>query len=257
MLKKKQKKIKRNKNRLFKGNNKDNKLINIISDNKNNENISKNIKIRNPGIDLARLISMYCVIIHHFYYIAGGFRKYSKYSKQLKVLEVMISWHIDGFALISGIVGYKTNKYSNLLYLWLDVLFYSIGFHYYFSKKKAIIENKWIEFFPMVFFRYWYFTAYFGMYLFLPIINKGISILSQSELRLVVISTLGIFVFWRRHKNPGNDIFHLNSGESTIWILIFYITGAYIGKYRKDYKGIKKYIYCFICLFICNFNLYK
>ena len=33
-----------------------------------------------------------------------------------------------------------------------------------------------------------YFTAYFGMYLYLPVINKGISLLTKSEFKLVVIS---------------------------------------------------------------------
>ena len=43
------------------------------------------------------------------------------------------------------------------------------------------------------------------------------------------------------------DIFHLYNGLSIIWFLIFYLTGAYIGKYRVDYSGFKKYVYCFVC----------
>ena len=49
------------------------------------------------------------------------------------------------------------------------------------------------------------------------------------------------------YKNMKPDIFHLNNGLSIIWFLIFYLTGAYIGKYRVDYSGFKKYIYCLIC----------
>ena len=98
------------------------------------------------------------------------------------------------------------------------------------------------------------------MYLFLPIINNGISNLTKFELKLVVLSTLGIFAFWRDYKNPNIDIFHLNAGNCVFWLLTFYITGAYIGKYRIDYSGIKKYIYCFTCLFLylfCIFLFYK
>ena len=102
----------------------------------------------------------------------------------------------------------------------------------------------------MIFRRYWYFTRYFGMYLFLPVVNKGISLLSKSELKLVVITTLGIFVFWKDYKNPKEDIFYLRGGWNTLWFLIFYITGAYIGKYRVEYIGIKKFIFCIICLLI-------
>ena len=105
------------------------------------------------------------------------------------------------------------------------------------------------EYFPAIFGRYWYFTAYLGMYLFLPVINKGIAGLTKIEFNLVVMSAIGVFVFWRSYKNPGEDIFHFYNGQSTISLLTFYLTGAYIGKYRVDYSGIKKYIYCLICIF--------
>ena len=231
--------------------------INKIKENNKIENIPKIIKVRNPGVDLIRLISMYGTIINHILYHGNGINKFYRYKKQLKILHIILFWHNDGFALISGIVGYKTNKYSNLLYLWFYVLFYSIVIHFYFIKFRpnSIIKDPfYVEFLPMVFQRYWYFTAYFGMYLFLPIINKGISILTKSELKLVVMSTLGIFVIWRGIKRPDNDVFQIKEGNSVIWLLIFYLTGAYIGKFRVNYIGIKKYIYCIIILFIYSFS---
>ena len=103
-------------------------------------------------------------------------------------------------------------------------------------------------FYPMVFNLYWYFTTYFGMYLFLPVINKGISQLSKYEFRLVIMSTLGIFVLWKDYKNMKPDIFRLNGGKSILWFLTFYLTGAYIGKYRVDYRGFKRYA----CILICG-----
>ena len=39
-----------------------------------------------------------------------------------------------------------------------------------------------------------------------------------------------------------------------LWFLIFYLTGAYIGKYRVIYTGVKKLIFCLICLFIYYFS---
>ena len=38
------------------------------------------------------------------------------------------------------------------------------------------------EYCPVIFNRYWYFTTYFGMYLFLPVINKGIENLTKGNL---------------------------------------------------------------------------
>ena len=78
---KKLKKIKKNKNLNFKAKNKYKTINNNNLDSKNVESIPKVIKIRNPGVDFARVISMYCIVIHHFYYLDRGLQKYSKYQK--------------------------------------------------------------------------------------------------------------------------------------------------------------------------------
>ena len=139
------------------------------------------------------------------------------------------------------------------MYLWLTVFFYSVGIHLFFKylKKNSLLPNKIIiEFFPIIFKRYWYFTAYFGMYLFLPIINNGISFLSKAQFKFVVISTLFVFVIWKDLQNPNKDVFNMESGYSMIWLLTLYLVGAYIGKYKVDYSGIKHFIFCFIYSFL-------
>ena len=100
----------------------------------------KNRKIRNPGIDLVRI---------------------------LVLIKIICFWHVSGFALISGYIGYKANKYYNILYLWICTSFYSLNITYFFKK-----QLQFKDFFPVYFHKYWYFTKYFGMYLFLPLINK-------------------------------------------------------------------------------------
>ena len=116
---------------------KDNNKKKITKENVNtniNKFVVKNTNIkkeRNPGIDLVRLIAMYGTILNHIIYMKGVKRKYPQYSKNLKILHIATGWHNDAFALISGIVGYKSNKYANLLYLWLYVTFYSVGIHLY------------------------------------------------------------------------------------------------------------------------------
>ena len=213
-------------------------------------------KIRNPGVDLIRMIAMNGIIINHLIYQGKGFLKFAKYERQLVLLNSFFFWHNNGFTLLSGFVGYKTNKYSNLLYLWLSVVFYSVGIHIFFItfKPKSFIRYKMsMEYFPIIYERYWYFTRYFGMYLFLPVINKGISLLTKVEFKLLIISIIGIFSFWKDYKTPGKDPFKMDRGYTIIWFLCLFLTGAYIGKYRTNYSGIKKFIYCFICLFIYGF----
>lgn len=220
-----------------------------------NNNKEKIASKRITGIDMIRLLGMYGIIINHILYVEGkgGMAKYYKYSKYLKLLHILTFWHNNGFALISGIIGFKTNKYSNLIYLWLMVVFYSIGINLYFqiadksSNKRYDISK---EIFPIIYKRYWYFTSYFGFYLYLPIINKGISLLNENEFRLIIISIIFLFVFWRDIKNPNVDVFGMKSGFSVIWLLTYYLIGAYIGKNKIFYSGTKKYIYCLVCLLI-------
>ena len=89
------------------------------------------------------------------------------------------------------------------------------------------------------------------MYLFLPIINKGIAYLNKSELKICLISIIIIFVFWHDIMNLSEDIFNTNMGYSVLWLMIFYITGAYFGKYEIKFFGIKKFYFAFI-----NFLIY-
>ena len=215
---------------------------------------TKPIKVRDPGVDLIRIITQYNIIIFHLFSNGRIASKYSMYKKQLRLIEIFIFYHDSIFSMISGVVGYKSTKYSNLLYLWLYTLFHLDSVLLYYKKYKPQIFSQVIksnlDYFPVISERYWYFTAYFGMYLFLPAINKGIQNLNKSELKLLVMSIIGVFFIWRHYMNPKNDIFRFHGCFSSIWLLTNYLIGAYIGKYRVNYNGIKKYIYCLICLFI-------
>ena len=237
-----------------------------------NENFPENKRVRNHGIDFIRILAMYGIIINHLICKKKTLIKFSKF-KQLKILHILLFWHNNGFAFISGFIGHKTHKYSNLFYLWIWVFFYSVVIHllYLIFKPKAVLYYKfYYNLFPIIFRKYWFFTSYFGMYLFLPIINKGISYLNQLELKICFLSILVIYVFWHDIMNLKNDIFKTNKGFSVLWLLIFYITGAYFGKYKITITKIKKLyfllinflIYIFTCIlyysiYYCNISELK
>ena len=230
--------------------------------NKNEDNINrinsqqKINKRRNAGIDLLRIMAMMGIVFSHILYQGKGLNKYHRYKNKIKFLYTYIFWHVNSYGIISGIVGYKSTKYSNLLYIWLCVVFYSVSIHYYYLiyKKDASIKDElYVEYYPIIYKRYWYCTSYFGMFIFLPAINKGIQYLSKSEFKLLVMSILNIFVFWQAYINNKGDFFNMNGGHSIIWLLCLYIIGAYIGKFNVIYTRIKRYIFSFIYLFIFLF----
>jgi len=226
----------------------------IIENNKNE--ISTNHKIinkRNAGIDLLRILAMLGIVYSHILFQGKGILTYPKYKTRIAKSFTYVFWHNNAYALISGIVGYKSTKYSNLLYLWLCTVFYSLSIRYYYLKsKKGTIEGElYKEYYPAIYERYWYFTNYFVMFLFLPAINKGIQYLSKPEFKLLVSSIYGILILWHTYMNINKeDHFKMDRGFSAIWLLCLYMIGAYIGKYNIVYTGIKRFIFSFLYLFV-------
>ena len=53
-----------------------------------------------------------------------------------------------------------------------------------------------------------------------------------------------------QYKKPAEDVFRLQGGISALWFLTYDLTGEYIGKYRFNYNGFKKYAYCLTCVVI-------
>ena len=88
------------------------------------KSFQQNKNLRNPNIDLIRISSMISIILNHLVYHGGAPNKY-KY-KEIYILTIPGIWHVGSFGAISGIVGTKTHKFSNLFYLWIVVMFYSI-----------------------------------------------------------------------------------------------------------------------------------
>ena len=111
-------------------------------------------------------------------------------------LEVFSFWAVDGFGLISGIVGYKIYKFSNLIYLWFQAWFYStfISLYLFFIKKKYNI-NLILSLLPLLNGKQWYVNAYFSMYLLLPFINYGINLLNRKVYRNLIIFFFFFFHF--------------------------------------------------------------
>ena len=127
------------KKKLFK-NKKSNKLI--VDNNKNDAfwNNVKKVKVRNAGIDMIRIASMYSIIVHHILVHGRAIRKYNKY-RELVLMNIIGFWHVSTYALISGFVGYKSNKYSNLLYLLFWTIFYKSSITFYLYKFRPEFET--------------------------------------------------------------------------------------------------------------------
>lgn len=88
----------------------------------------KNNNVRNPNIDFIRIIGMLAIVIQHLLYHGGAIIKFNRYN-EIKFLYISSLWHVSSFGIISGMIGNKSHKYSNLIYLWITTVFYSIVFY--------------------------------------------------------------------------------------------------------------------------------
>ena len=214
-------------------------------------------KKRNYGIDLFKILSTINVVILHINSHSGLLRLKSDLSKYrlIWLLEIFTFWGVNGFGLISGFVGYKKYKYSNLIYIWIEVFFYSILISFIFLFINEIsYKEVFYSFFPILIKRHWYVNAYFSMYLFLPFINEGIKNLNKNILRNIVIFYILFFSFYHIIAKivKKTEYNFLNNGYSTTWLVILYIIGGFFRKYviNNEKKAKIKYYFFWIFMYL-------
>ena len=208
---------------------------------------------RNYGIDLLRIVSMFMVCMIHLLSGGGVLGATKLYS-----LNWYLAWSlyicglcaVNCYALISGYVGVNSKyKISNIVYLWFQVVFLSIVSHIgYVIIKGGNIKSFYVDFFPIVSNTYWYFTAYFALFLFMPLLNCVLLYMPKNMLKYVIISIIGVITVLSRFNG---NVFILQQGLCALWLMILYIVGGYIKKY-EPFKKVKNYtiIICWILLLL-------
>ena len=211
---------------------------------------------RHHSIDLMRIVCMLMIILYHIQGHGG-----LAYSKDISpfthilliILQSIYQAAVDGYALISGYVGYHSRqRYSSLILLWLRVLFYSVGLTAVVwllspaAVSWAAIRN---SFFPLLKGQYWYFTAYAGCFVLAPLARAAIAHLSRRESALCLGSVVLVFSFFPYLMR--NDPFMTASGNHALWLLILYALGAYVRKY-DPFSKLSVKVLALLLLFACT-----
>ncbi|MCR5332485.1 MAG: acyltransferase [Bacilli bacterium] len=203
---------------------------------------------RNFGIDILRMIAMVMVIVLHVIgkgtLVLHGFDQVPTSAYAYLVLQIICGSGVNIYALVSGYVGYgRKARFANLVYLWLRVLYYAviITVIFYIAQLR---EFTWIglikSFFPTIFNFWWYWTAYFALCLFAPLLNLGLERINKRTGIAIVIAFTFVFsvlpvLFVRTH------IFGLETGLSVIWLMSLYVIGAIIKKFEL-FSKVKTWI---------------
>ncbi|EMC37503.1 acyltransferase [Streptococcus mutans] len=218
----------------------------------------KNEKIKslpyNAGIDFLRIFAMFMIVVTHVLG-KGGIRSTVKENFDLYYfvtwgIQVSAYSAVNCYALISGYVGVDSPyRYSKCLSLWLQVFFYTLLFILFFTfLQKPITYHDWIQaFFPIITGQYWYVTAYFGLLIFMPILNLALRKLNTKDLKRIVLLAIIFFSVLPALLNTKVDEFSFAKGFSMNWLSVLYIIGAYLK--RLDLKRLfsRKFL-LFLCL---------
>lgn len=207
---------------------------------------------RNYGIDLLRIVSMLMVCTLHVLGQGGVLFSAEPGSANYETalfLETAVFGAANCYALISGYVGADAKfKYGNIIKLWLEVFFYTGGttllFHIFAPGSVRELET-WRAFSPVMNGQYWYFTAYFGIFFFIPFFNKLINSLGRRHRAMLLLTIFIIFsvmpTLW------GKDAFVTRSGYDALWLALMYLTGGCVKKSPIIGK-LSKWVY--LCIYV-------
>ena len=222
---------------------------------------------RNYGIDLLKIIAMINVINLHINRSSDLLKLDPKDIKFRKIilLDIFSYWPVDAFGLISGLIGFKKYKFSNLIYLWFEYFYYSTFFSLYlYMKSNLDLKTLFLSCLPLGINRLWYLNAYFFMYLLLPFITNSVSLLNIKKYTKLIAIIFFMYsfhhIFIKNILGKTNYNFALN-GYSTIWIIQLYIAGSYIGRFfmNKPFLSKTKLFALYICtsFFVYGFMFYN
>lgn len=202
---------------------------------------------RSSGIDILKIISMYMVVIIHILSKGGMLESLKKGSvgwSMIWLLEIGCYVAVNCFAMVTGyLMSDKKIHINNILNLWFEVVFYSVGISaVFFVNNNTTILSVFKSLFPVLGKEYWYFTAYFAMFFLLPFINKILYMLTNKQYKLFIIVLLVLFSIM--NTISFNDCFEINNGYSFWWLIVMYIIGAYAKRItiNRHYSFIIGYI---------------
>lgn len=191
---------------------------------------------RNYGIDFLRVLSMFYVLILHTLGQGGVLSAAEEETPQYMFswfLEMWAYCAVDIFALISGYVSYteqeKKVNYSNYIVLWLQVVAYGVIVTLLFKLIHPELVTKhdlFQMFFPITNGLYWYFSAYTGLVIVMPLLNAGLRKCSKQSIKKMFVTIIVVFSVF----DTVIGRFQLSKGYSFIWLVILYILGASIKK---------------------------
>lgn len=196
-------------------------------------------KTRNYGIELLRLVFMFMVCILHTLGQGGILDACEEGSLRFRtfwLLEILSYCAVDGFAFISGYMSpNKPRKYEKLVEMWFQALFYSLAVTLFLTAVGVGERMGKFEMikcaFPVAFYKFWYFSAFFALYFAIPILNRYLFSIEETTAKKMFLVLFLLFSAITVGKDV-DDPFKLDDGYSAIWLIILYCMGVLAKRIR-------------------------
>ncbi len=211
------------------------------------------MKERNYGIELLRLVLMFMVCMLHVLGQGGVLSSCASNTYDFKfywLIEIACYCAVDAFAIISGyFASDRPQKYSKIIMMWFQVVFYSFLLTAVLDlcgadTGLALMDYKKLIM-PITYSAFWYFTAFFVVFMVAPLLNKFIFSLDEKGSRTALAVTLLMFCTFSVFIDP----FKLGSGYSALWLVVLYCVGGLAARCRLFEK--KKSITLIIVWALC------
>ena len=214
--------------------------------------------IRNQGIDLLRIILSFNVIVIHLLNYGGPRTNASPSDLGFYLMwgwGLAINCAVNSFAIISGFVSYnKSFKYSSILRLYLTTLFHGLVITLLIALAFPGEIEPWNWFqalLPISTNEFWYFTAYCGLFVFMPLLVSGMRAITKKQATVLILTVIGAFSVLPTLSSV--DMFGLQGGFSVLWIMAMFVLGMYLKKFYSSQK-IKKRKLIFIYIISVAFT---
>lgn len=199
------------------------------------------------GIDLVKILSMFLVVCGHILMQGGVYpaEQYGTVGYYLTTYFYTIAiCAVDCFVIVNGYVSCRLKfKLSRIIELWTIVVFWSVVvscFVMIIQPEKRSFDEAVSMFFPILRGRYWFFNAYFVLFMFQPILNHLIETLSEAKYKAMLFAIVCIFGFIPV-ASLGNDVLKFSDGSEFCWFFMLYLVGGYLRKYGEKIKYNNKW----------------
>lgn len=188
---------------------------------------SSTVNPRASQYELLRIIAIFLVLFQHANFYSLGRPDAVSWEAFISCFEQSTSIiGVNIFILISGYFGiyFNFNKLLNLTFQCLYCIVpVSLTLLYCDVISIRNFGEGFLYFWP---FGFWYIVAYFGLIIFSPLINHGISKLTKEQYHWLIGAIL-TYTFLFDCILADNTI-ALNGGYTALWLIILYIIARYI-----------------------------